>query len=56
MNETLIDNLLLRIYVKKIKSRNRFKIKTKYHLKFLTPKIIELLRSTKNKVTEDKKQ
>ena len=55
MNETLIDNLLLRIYIKKIKSRNRFKIKTKYHLQLLTPKMIKLLRSTKNKVTEDKK-
>lgn len=56
MNETLIDNLLLRIYIKKIKSRNRFKIKTKYHLQLLTPKMIKLRRSTKNKVTEDKKQ
>ena len=37
-----------------MESKVRFKIKDRYSLELLTPEIIKLLGSTKNKITEDK--
>ena len=45
---------LIKIFVKKIKNRIAFKIKTGYYLELLTPKTMDLLESTKNKITKDK--
>ena len=41
------------IYIKKIKSRIIFKIKTGYYLKLLTPETMKSLGSTKGKITKD---
>ena len=49
-----IDNLSIRIYVNKIENRITFKIKTRYYLELLTPQIMKLLGSTKNKITKNK--
>ena len=49
-HEAITDNPSVIIYVKKI----TFKIKTGYHLEFLTPETIKLLGSTKNKINKDK--
>ena len=43
----------MRIYVDKIENRITFKIKAGYQLELLTPEIIKLLGSTKNKITKD---
>ena len=51
--ETLTDNLLIRIYVNKIERRTTFKTKTGYYLKLVTAEMMELLESTKNKITKD---
>ena len=45
----------MRIYINKIENRIRFKIKTGYYLKLLTPETKTLLGSTKIKITKDKK-
>ena len=42
------------MYVKRIKNRITFKIKKGYSLELLTLETMKLLRSTKNKITEDK--
>ena len=52
--ETVTDNTLIRVHVNLIENRITFKIKTGYYLETLTPEIMELLRSTKNKITKDK--
>ena len=44
---------LIKININKIENRNIFKIKTGYYLKLLTPKTMNLLGSTKNKITND---
>ena len=44
----------VQIYVNKIENRITFKIKDGYSLELLTPEIMKLLGSTKNKITEDK--
>ena len=49
-----IDKPSLQIYVNKIENRVTFKIKNGYSLELLTPKIMELLGSTKNEITKDK--
>ena len=49
-----IDNLSIRIYVNKIEDRITFKIETRYYLELLTPEIMKLLGSTKNKITKNK--
>ena len=49
-----IDNLSIRIYVNKIENRITFKIETRYYLELLTPQIMKLLGSTKNKITKNK--
>ena len=43
----------MRIYVNKIENRITFKIKAEYQLELVTPEIIKLLGSTKNKITKD---
>ena len=42
------------MYVNKIEKRIIFKIKTGYYLELLTSDKVELLGSTKNKITKDK--
>ena len=49
-----IDKLSVQIYVNKTENRVTFKIKNEYSLELLTPETIELLGSTKNKITKDK--
>ena len=46
-------NPSIRIYTNKIEKRITFKIKTGYYLELLTPETMELLRSTKSKITKD---
>ena len=46
---------MIRIYVNKVGNRITFKIKTVYNLKLLIPETIKLLKSTKSKITQDKK-
>ena len=48
------DNSAIRIYINKIENRITFKIKTGYHLKLLTPETMKLLRTTENKINNDK--
>ena len=48
-----INNPSIKIYVNKIENRITFKIKTGYYLELLTRETLKLLRSTKNKITED---
>ena len=50
-----INNSSMRIYVNKIENRITSKIKTGYHLELLIPEKMELLGSTTNKTTKDKK-
>ena len=45
---------LIRIYTNKIENRITFKIKTGYYLEVLTPETMQLLGSTKSKITENK--
>ena len=49
-----IDNPSIRIYVNEIENRIKFKIKTGYYLELLTPEMMKILRSTKNKIPKDK--
>ena len=49
-----INNPSIRIYVNKIENRITFKIKTGYYLELLTHEAMQLLASTKNKVTKNK--
>ena len=49
-----IDKPSVQIYVNKIESRVTFKIQNGYSLELLTPETMELLGSTKNKITKDK--
>ena len=48
------DNPSIRIYVNEIENRIKFKIKTGYYLELLTPGMMKILRSTKNKIPKDK--
>ena len=41
-HETVTDNPSVMIYVNKIENRITFKIKTKYHVQFLTPETPEI--------------
>ena len=43
----------MRIYVKKIENRIMSKIKTGYHPELLTPEMMKLIGTTKNKITKD---
>ena len=49
----MTDNFSARTFVNKRKNGIRFRIKTGYYLKLLTPKTIKLLESTKTKGTKD---
>ena len=49
----MTDNFSARTFVNKRKNGIRFRIKTGYYLKLLTPKTIKLLESTKTKRTKD---
>ena len=49
-----INNQSMRIYVNKIENRITFMIKTGYYLELLAPETMNLLGSTKNKVTKYK--
>ena len=49
-----IDKPSVQIHVNKIENKVTFKIKNGYSLKLLTPEIMKLLGSTKNKITKDK--
>ena len=49
-HKPLTDNLPIRIYINRIESGIRFRIKSGYYLEFLTPEIMELLGSTKTKI------
>ena len=45
----------IRLYINKIENRVTFKSKTGYYFELLTAETMKLLRSTKNKITENKK-
>ena len=47
-------NPSMKIYINKIENRITFKIKKEYYLELLTPETMNLLGSTKNKITKDK--
>ena len=49
-----VDKPSVQIYVNKIENRVTFKIENGYSLKLLTPEIMKLLRSTKNKISKSK--
>ena len=49
-----IDKPSVQIYVNKVENRVTFKIKNGYSYELLTPEIMKLLGSTKNKITKDK--
>ena len=53
-NETVTDNLSIRMCVNKIENIITFKIKTWYYLEPLTSEIMKLLGSSKSKITKDK--
>ena len=46
------NNPSIKMYVNKTENRITFKIKTGYYLELLTPKTLELLGSTKSKITK----
>ena len=46
------NNISIEIYLNKIESRMKFKIKTGYYLELLTPETMKLLKSTKSKITK----
>ena len=52
-HKTVTDNPSIRIYVNKIENRITFKIKIGFYLELFTPWAINLLRSTKSKITKD---
>ena len=54
-HETVTDNPSMRIYVNKIENRITFKIKIWYYLELLKPETMNLLGSTKSKITKDAK-
>ena len=53
-HEIIADNPPAQIYIKKIKNRIVFKIKTGYKLELLSPEIMKLLENAKNDVDQDK--
>ena len=52
-HETNTDNPSIMIYVNKIENRTAFEIKAGYYLEILTPETMQLLGSTKSKITKD---
>ena len=55
-HESVTDNPSIMIYLNKIENKITFKIKTGYYHELLTPETIELLGSTKIKITISKIQ
>ena len=53
-HETIADNPPVQIYVNKIKNRIVFKIKPGYKLKLLTKETMQLLRSSKKDIDQNK--
>ena len=53
-HETLAENPPIQLYLKKIKNRIVFKIKTNYKLEWLTPEIMRFFGSTKKMLTKIK--
>ena len=53
INKTVADHPPIRIYINKIENRFTFKIKTVYHLEFLTPETMKLLGSFENKISNN---
>ena len=49
-----VNKSSIRIYINKIENRVTFKIKNSYSFELLTPETMQLLGSTKNKITKDK--
>ena len=49
-----VNKSSIRIYINKIENRVTFKIKNGYSFELLTPETMQLLGSTKNKITKDK--
>ena len=47
------ENPSVRIYINKIENKIKFKIKKGYYLELLTPEMMKLLGSTKNKISKD---
>ena len=52
-HEIVTDNLSIMIYVNKIENWMKFKIKTEYYLKLLTPETMKLCGSTNKKITKN---
>ena len=52
--ETVTDNLPIRIYVNKIENVITFKFKLGYYLELLTPQLVNLFGSDRNKMTKNK--
>ena len=52
--EKVTNNPPIKIYANKIKNRITFKIKTGYYLELSTPATVNLLGSTKSKITKKK--
>ena len=46
-NETVTDNLSIKIYINKVENKTPIKLKTIYYLELLTPKTMKLLGSSK---------
>ena len=46
-NETVTDNLSIKIYINKVENKTPIKLKTRYYLELLTPKTMKLLGSSK---------
>ena len=53
-HKILINNPSIKAYVNKIENNIKFKFKTGCYLELSPPETIELLLSTKNKITKDK--
>ena len=51
--EAVTDNPSIMIYINKIEKRIMFKIKTGYYLELLTSETMNLLGSTRSKITKD---
>ena len=52
--ETVTDNLPIRIYVNKIENVITFKFKLGNYLELLTPQLVNLFGSDRNKMTKNK--
>ena len=53
INQTIMDNHPIKIYVTKIENSITSKIKTGYYLELLTLEIMKLLKSTERKITNN---